>query len=211
MIEPHRRIRLLIVDDHQLVRRGIAAVLGGYPHLEVIGEAESGRDAIALHARLAPDVTLIDLRMPGIEGADAIGAIRRRDPRARLIALTTYDGEDDVESAMTAGAMGYLLKGVRPEELVAAIEEVHAGRRHIPSEIAARLADRNALEPLTVREQQILELLVRGRSNQDIAADLKITERTVKNHLTRLFAKLGVESRTQAALVALKRALVRSR
>jgi two-component system NarL family response regulator len=203
------RIRVMIADDHAIVREGLASLLASRPEIDVVGEAQDGEAALTLHRRLAPDVTLMDLRMPGLGGAAVIRALRRDNPRARFIVLTTYDTDEEIYQALEAGAQGYLLKGVPVAELVEAIRTVHAGGRRIPGEIAERALSR-ALEPaLTARETEILALMARGQSNTEIAGALGISERTVKNHVASIFGKLGVSDRTRAVLVALQRGLVK--
>jgi two-component system NarL family response regulator len=179
--------------------------------MEVIAQGLNGQQAIDLFRQHRPDVTLIDLRMPILGGVEAITAIRREFPDARVIVLTTYDGDEDIYRSLQAGAKGYLLKDVFFEELETAIKTVHAGSRHIPAIIAERLAERMASSDLTSREMEVLELIVRGQSNKEIAASLKITEATVKSHINNILSKLGVTDRTQAATTALQRGLVHLR
>jgi len=179
--------------------------------MEVIAEGINGQQAIDLYNQHTPDVTLIDLRMPVIGGVEAITAIRQNFPDARLIVLTTYDGDEDIYRSLQAGARGYLLKDVFFEELEAAIRSVHAGSRHIPAAIAMRLAERMASSDLTSREMEVLELIVRGQSNKEIGASLTISEATVKSHINNILSKLGVTDRTQAVTTALQRGLVHLR
>ncbi len=202
------QIRVMVIDDHSIVRQGLVALLNTEDDLKVIAEGSDGQQAIDLFKQHAPDVTLMDLRMPGIGGVEAINHIRRIRPDAKIIVLTTYDGDEDIFRALQAGAQSYLLKGVSFEDLTEAIRMVHAGHKRIPPAVAERLAERFSVEPLTGREQQVLELIVRGKSNKEIGAELKISEATVKSHINSLLSKLGVTDRTQAATTAIQRGLV---
>ena len=206
-IEP---IRVLITDDHPVVRAGLAAMLEIDPeqNIAVVGQAGDGQEAIEFWERLRPDVGLMDLRMPKTDGVTAITAIRERHPDARLIVLTTYDGDEDIHRGLRAGARGYLLKDAPREQLLAAIRAVHAGGRFVPSEIAARLAERKEFEPLSPREAEILQWMAQGKSNRDIARLAFITEGTVKFHVNRILDKLGASNRSQAVAIAAKRGLV---
>lgn len=201
-------IRVLVVEDHNVVRQGLVALLKVTEGLEVVGEAADGVEAIAQFRRHLPDITLIDLRLPLLGGVDAISRIRKDWPQARFIVLTTYDGDEDIYRALKAGAKAYLLKGMTSEELMAAIRAVNAGKSHIPPAIAERLAERMGTEELTPRESDVLEQIVQGRSNKEIASELDISEATVKTHINSLLAKLGVTDRTQAATAAIRRGLV---
>ena len=202
------KIRVMVIDDHSIVRQGLVALLNTEDDLTVIAEGSDGQQAIELFKQHTPDVTLMDLRMPGIGGVEAINHIRRIFSDAKIIVLTTYDGDEDIFRALQAGAQSYLLKGVSFEDLTEAIRMVHAGHKRIPAEVAERLAERFSVEPLTGREQQVLELIVRGKSNKEIGTDLKISEATVKSHINSLLSKLGVTDRTQAATTAIQRGLV---
>ena len=203
------KIRILLVDDHRVVRVGLRVMIGNEPDMEVVAEAGDGPSALAAHAAHNPDITLMDLRLPDVSGPDLIAGIRKVDPEARFIVLTSYDAEEDVFRAIQAGAQGYLLKGTFPEGILEeAIRAVHAGRRVIPPEIAARLADRVSIPPLTPRELAVLELVARGMSNREIAASLSTEPGTIKTHLGRIYAKLGVGDRTAAALIGIRRGLV---
>jgi len=175
----------------------------------VAGEAENGEQAVRLFRQVQPDVTLIDLRMPGMGGVATIEALRAEFPRARMIVLSTFDTDEDIYRALRAGAQGYLLKEASLDELVDAIRTVHAGQRRIPSPIAARLAERMASPDLSPRELDVLRLLVKGESNKRIAVALNISEATVKGHVNNIFIKLGVSDRTEAAMTALQRGIVR--
>jgi two-component system NarL family response regulator len=201
-------IRVLVVEDHHVVRQGLVALLNVVDGLEVVGEAADGVEAIAQYRRHQPDIALIDLRLPRLSGVEVIERIRMETPHARFIVLTTYDGDEDIYRALQAGARAYLLKGMTSEELIAAIRAVHAGKSHIPPAIAQRLAERMGTEELTPREFDVLEQIVRGLSNKDIATELEISEATVKTHINNLLSKLGVTDRTQAATAALQRGIV---
>ena len=201
-------IRVLVVEDHNVVRQGLVALLKVAEGLEVVGEAADGLEAIAQFRKHLPAVTLIDLRLPKLGGVDTITRIRSEVPDARFIVLTTYDGDEDIYRALKAGAKAYLLKGMSTEELIAAIRAVHAGRSHIPPVIAERLAERMGAEELTPRELDVLKEIVHGKSNKEIAAELEISEATVKTHINSLLAKLGVVDRTQAATAAIRRGIV---
>ena len=201
-------IRLLVVDDHHVVRQGLIALLNIMPGIEVAGEASDGLQAVELHRKLQPDITLMDLQLPRLGGVDAILRIRAESPAARFIVLTTFDGDEDIYRALQAGAKAYLLKGMTVEELTSAIQAVHSGKTRIAPAIAEKLAERMSGQALTGRELDVLERIVRGRANKEIASDLNISEATVKTHINNLLGKLGVTDRTQAATVALQRGIV---
>ena len=201
-------IRVLVVEDHHVVRQGLVALLNVVDGLEVVGQAADGVEAIAQFRKHLPAITLIDLRLPRLGGVDVIQRIRMETPGARFIVLTTYDGDEDIYRALQAGAKAYLLKGMTTDELIATIRAVHAGKSHIPPAIAQKLAERMGTEPLTQREQEVLEQIVRGKSNKEIGAELGVSEATVKTHINNLLGKLGVEDRTQAATAAIQRGLV---
>lgn len=202
------RIRVFVVEDHAVVRQGLISLLSSAPEIDVVGFAANGQEAVDRYSSLMPDVTLMDLQMPVMPGVEAIQQIRRVVPTARFIVLTTFDGDEDIYRAMQAGARSYLLKGIDTEELVEAIQVVHAGRGRIPSEIAEKLAQRVGSEPLSSREVEVLERIVAGRANKEIATDLHITEATVKSHVNSLLSKLGASDRTHAAVLALQRGIV---
>jgi DNA-binding NarL/FixJ family response regulator len=202
------KIKLLVVDDHNIVRSGLTALINSEPDLTVIAEATNGQQAIDLFKQHRPDVALMDLRMPVVSGVDAIIAIRKEFPTARIIVLTTYDGDEDIYRALQAGASGYLLKGMLAEELLEAIRAIHAGLRRIPAAVAERLAVRMGGPGLTPRELDVLEQIVRGNSNKEIAAALRISEATVKTHINNLLSKLGASDRTQAATMAIQRGII---
>ena len=201
-------IRVLVVEDHQIVRQGLVALLSVTDGVEVVGQAADGVEAVREIELRQPDVTLIDLRLPKMSGVETIQHVRAKYPQARFIVLTTYDGDEDIYRALQAGARAYLLKGMTVDVLISTIRSVHAGKSIIPPAIAQKLAERMATEPLTQREQDVLEQIVRGKSNKEIGAALDISEATVKTHINNLLGKLGVEDRTQAATAAIQRGLV---
>ncbi|BCM88528.1 response regulator protein VraR [Abditibacteriota bacterium] len=204
-------IRILLVDDHPVVRAGLAALLKTAPeeNIRVVGEVGNGHDAIACWDELHPDVTLMDLQMPEMDGIRAIGAIRAKYPDARIIVLTTFDGDEDIARALDAGACGYLLKDAPREQLLNAVRAVHTGYRFVPPEVASRLAARDIFEALSPRETELLQLIAQGKTNRDIARESFITEGTVKFHISRILTKMGANSRGQAIAIALRRGLVR--
>jgi len=201
-------VRLLVVDDHHIVRQGLIALLTTVPEMQVVAEASDGQQAVELYRQHQPDVTLMDLRMNTMNGVETTRAIRAEFPNARIIVLTTFDGDEDIYRALQAGARGYLLKGMDTEELLAAIRTVHSGKSRIPAPVAERLAERMNTPTLTDRETEVLRLIVGGNSNKEIAAALFISEATVKTHINSLLSKLGVSDRTQAATTALQRGIV---
>lgn len=200
---------VLVVDDHALVRTGVANIISHEPDLQVVAEASNGAEAVAAFERYRPDVTLLDLRMPVMEGVEAVRQIRMRDPQAKVIVLTTYDTDEDITRALKAGAKAYILKDISASALVDCIHDVLAGKTYLAPTAAAKLAEGVARVQLTPRELATLRLMSDGRSNKEIAVTLGISERTVKTHLGHLFEKLGVTSRTEAAKVAARRGLVR--
>ena len=201
-------IRVLIVEDHNVVRQGLVALINLAEGLEVVAEAADGVEAIAQFRLHQPDVTMIDLRLPKMGGVDVIQRVRLESPNARFVVLTTYDGDEDIYRALKSGAKAYLLKGMTSEELITTIREVAVGKSHIPAAIAERLAERMGTEDLTPREADVLEEIVHGKSNKEIATELDISEATVKTHINSLLSKLGVTDRTQAATAAIRRGLV---
>ena len=202
-------IRVLIADDHVTVREGLTAIIGRQADMMVVAEAANGREAIDLWKIHRPDVTLLDLRMPVMNGVDAIDEIRKQDIAARIIILTTFDTDNDIALAIKAGAKGYLMKDAQREELLDCIRGVHAGEMRIPAPLVAKLAAGMSADALTNRESNVLTLLAHGKSNKEIAAGLYISETTVKSHLRSIFAKLDVLSRTEAITVASRRGLIR--
>jgi DNA-binding NarL/FixJ family response regulator len=201
-------IRVMTADDHPIVRAGLAAVIGEESDLTFVGEAGDGAQAVALFRSQRPDVTLMDLRMPVLDGVGAIKAIRSEFPDARIVALTTYEGDTDIHRALEAGAVGYLLKEMLPTAVIDAIRAVHRGQRVIPPVVAGRLAEYTPRVELTEREREILEYVARGFSNKDIARAIGRTDETVKIHLKSVFAKLGAADRTEAVTVALQRGII---
>lgn len=201
-------IRILIADDHELFREGLRVVLDLRPDFEVVAEAANVAETVAAHVRHQPDLTLLDLQMPDGTGIDALSIIRKAQPDARVLMLTTYDGDEDIHRAMAAGASGYLLKSIPSIQLEAAVRAVIEGRQYLPPAVAERLAERAAFQTLTARELEVLALIARGLSNKDVARVLSASEFTVKAHVRNFLAKLGVESRTEAAILAVQRGLV---
>ncbi len=202
------KIRIIVIDDQAVVRQGFVSLINTVHDMAVIAEGTNGQQALELYRRHAPDVVLMDLRMPVMGGVDAIKALRREFPSARVIVLTTFDGDEDIYRSLQAGAQGYLLKDMFFEELEEAIRTVRAGGRRIPGVVAERLAERVGGSDLTGRELEVLEQIVRGRSNKEIASLFGISEATVKSHINSILSKLGVADRTQAATTALQRGLV---
>jgi DNA-binding NarL/FixJ family response regulator len=201
-------IRILIVEDHHVVRQGLVALIKSVDDMEVVAEAADGRQGVDLHRKHRPDVTIMDLRLPVLGGVEAIEEIRRDTPNARVIVLTTFDGDENIYRALQAGARGYLLKDMFGEELMDAIRAVHAGKTRIPAVVAQRLAERMRGPELTSREMDVLRLIVAGKSNKEIGGALHISEATVKTHINNLLGKLGVSDRTQAATTAIQRGIV---
>ena len=202
------RIRVLIADDHVTVLEGLAAIIGRQADMKVVAEAANGREVVELWDKHRPDVSLIDLRMPTLDGVGAINEIRRRSASARVIVLTTFDTDNEIARAIKAGAKGYLLKDARREELLDCIRKVNSGETCVPPALAAKLAESMSSEPLTGRELDVLSLLAQGKSNKEIGSHLYITETTVKSHLRSIFSKLNVLSRTEAITTASRRGLV---
>jgi len=202
-------IRVLVAEDHTIVRDGLVALIGQQSDMEVVADAGDGQQAVDLWKKHRPDIALMDLKMPGVDGVAAIERIRGIDPEARIIVLTTYAGDEDIYRALRAGAKAYLLKDMRREDLFDCIHQVNAGRTLLPPEIASKLAERMPAGELTPREQEVLRLLAEGKPNKLIGADLAISEVTVKSHVQSLFRKLNVLSRTEAIAVAGRRGLLR--
>ena len=207
-MNPVTPIRILIADDHPVVREGLAAMIKRRTDMTVVAEANHGQEAVALFHQHQPDVVLMDLRMPEMDGVEAILTIREQTPEARVIVLTTYDTDEDIYRALRAGAKAYLLKDTPREELLDTIRAVSAGRTRVPSDVAAKLVERVSSETLTAREIDVLRLIVAGHSNREIATLLYISEGTVKTHVNHILMKLGVSDRTQAVTTALRRGLV---
>ena len=202
------KIRVMVVEDHQVVRQGLVALLSSVEDIEVVASVGDGTQAAESYRMHHPDVTLMDLQMPKLGGVEAIRQIRLEHPEARVVVLTTYDGDEDIFRALQAGARGYLLKGMPFDELMTTIRAVHRGKSRFTSPIAEKLAERVSGQQLTAREVSVLERIVAGRANKEIAADLFISEATVKTHVNSLLGKLGVADRTQAATVAIQRGFV---
>jgi DNA-binding NarL/FixJ family response regulator len=201
-------IRILTVDDHPLLNEGIAAIIKSQPDMLLVGQACSGGEAIEQFRKHCPDVTLMDLRLPDMNGIDTMVAIRTEFPEARIIMLTTFEGDVDIQRALEAGARGYVLKSMPPNDLVAVIRQVHAGKKRIPSEVVARLADHLGEEELTSRELEVMKLVVGGNRNRDIGEQLFISQETVKVHIKHIMEKLGARDRTHAVTIALQRGIV---
>jgi DNA-binding NarL/FixJ family response regulator len=201
-------IRVLAVDDHALLRDGIATLIGNQSDMELVGEASNGREAIEAFRQHQPDVTLMDLQMPEMGGIDALSAIRGEFPEARIIVLTTYAGDVQVFRALKAGARAFLLKGLLRKELLETIRAVHAGQKRLPPEIAAEIAEHATDDSLTPREIDVLRLIAGGNANKEIAAQLSLTEETVKGHVKNILAKLDANDRTHAVTIGLKRGII---
>ncbi|MFN8001065.1 MAG: response regulator transcription factor [Acidobacteriota bacterium] len=202
------RIRVFCVDDHPLMREGIASTINNETDLHLIAEAASGVDAVNGYRKHQPDVTLMDLRLPDMSGIDAIIAIRAEFPDARIIMLTTFEGDVEIQRALEAGARGYLLKSMPPKDLVESIRQVHTGKKRIPAELAAQLAEHLGDETLTEREIEVLQHIAGGNRNRDIANQLFISEETVKVHVKHIMEKLGANDRTQAVAIAVRRGII---
>ncbi|MEK7949354.1 response regulator transcription factor [Luteolibacter soli] len=207
-MKPARTFKILIVDDHFVVRAGLRDILSHEPDFEVVGEAANGRDAVTTYSRLQPDVTLMDLRMPLCNGLEAIRLIREKHPDARILVLSSYEGDEDIHAALAAGAMGYILKHSSDDQITPAIRALLQGKRWIPLDVASQLAARERGEILSEREREIVRLLVKGEANKEIGDALGITELTVKSHMKNILAKLKVRDRTEAVTVALRRGIV---
>jgi len=201
-------IRILSVDDHPLVREGIARLIENQPDMSLVGEASTGRDAIKVFREKLPDIVLMDVRLPDMSGIEAMIAVRNEFPNARFIMLTTSEGDVEIERALEAGARSYMLKSMPPKELIEAVRQVHAGKKRIPPEIAAHLAEHYSDETLTSREIEVLQQIGGGNRNRDIAERLFISEETVKVHIKHIMEKLGASDRTQAVAIAVKRGII---
>ncbi|HEY0795927.1 MAG TPA: response regulator transcription factor [Acidisarcina sp.] len=207
-MKPDDRIRILIVDDHPIVRMGINAIINARTDMVVVAQANSAEEALKLFQQHKPDVTLMDLRLPGMSGVDGIRAIRLKTPKARIVVLTTYEGDEDIHQALKSGAQGYLIKGMSHGDLIEAIRRVHKGEYFVPRPIADVLATRTFGAQLTPREKDVLSLLVEGKSNKEIGAGLSISETTIKSHVSVILMKLGAADRTQAVVIALQRGIL---
>ncbi|MDR3773075.1 MAG: response regulator transcription factor [Terracidiphilus sp.] len=202
------KIRVLVIDDHPITRFGIAAIIEATPDMTVVAQAGSGEEAVELYEKHLPDITLMDLRLPGMSGVEAIRAVMARHRQARFVVLTTYEGDEDIHQALQAGARSYIVKGMPHEALVNALRRVHSGGQFLPPPVSRALFSRIPNSDLSAREREVLGLIVRGRSNKEIATELGITESTVKCHVSVILMRLNVSDRTQAVVTALRRGLV---
>ena len=202
-------IRILLADDHPSLRDGLASILESQPDLTVVAQAGTGREAVEKFKATSPDVLIVDLRMPDGDGIQTIKELVACNPAVKALVLTTYDNEEDIFSALEAGARGYILKDTTREEIIEAVRQIHAGNRYLPSAIAARLADRMIRPSLTPRELDVLRLVSRGRTNKEMAVAMFVSEETIKSHMKALFQKLGVHDRAEAVGIALQRGLLR--
>lgn len=208
-MEINNLIRIMLVDDHPVVREGLALILDNEADMMVVSQAKNGQEAVALFRQQQPDIALLDLRMPDMNGVEVIAAIRTEFPEARLILLTTYDGDEDIYQGLRAGAMGYLLKDTPCDEILDAIRAVRDGHKQISPQVGMKLVERMGGSELSDREREVLQLMTTGKSNQEIGTTLGITESTVKFHVNKILSKLQVSDRTQAVVVALRRDLTR--
>jgi two-component system, NarL family, response regulator len=202
------KIKILVVDDHPIMRFGIATIVNATPDMETVAQAGSGEEAIELYDKHLPDITLMDLQLPGMSGVDAVRTIIARHGDARFVVLTTYEGDEDIHQALEAGARSYIIKGMPHDALVSALRRVHSGGRFLPAPVSRALSSRTPNSDLSSREHQVLKLIVKGRNNKEIASELGITEATVKCHVGVILSRLNVSDRTQAAVAALQRGLV---
>src|ERR1700736_5797143 len=203
------KIRVLCVDDHPVVRDGIAAIINLQPDMTLVGAAATGSEALARFLELRPDVTLVDLRLPDMTGFDLIKKIKVKSPNARIVVLSSHEGDVDIQRALEAGAQGYVVKGIVREELLEIIRSVHAGKRRLPAAVAQKLAEHMADEAISPRELEVLSLMAAGKRNKEIGSELSIAEDTVKMHVRNILAKLQVSDRTEAVTVALRRGIIR--
>lgn len=204
----NKRIRILIVDDHPVVRAGLSSMLATQPGIDVVGSASSGEEALEMVRRDMPDLLLLDLRMPGMSGIDTLLALKAMKASARVIILTSFEMDENIYRAVQAGALGYLLKDTSQSQMLEAINTVHSGRRYIPSQIAARLAERMMRSNLTAREMEILEMLAKGLTNKQIGTALSISDNTVRNHVNSIMEKMEVSDRTEAVAVAIQQGIL---
>jgi len=208
MTTNNSKMKVMIVDDHPLMLVGAASIVNARSDMTVVAQTGTGEEAVALFSKYKPDVTLMDLKLPGMSGVEAIRSIRSTHPGARFVVLTTYEGDEDIHRALEAGAQGYVIKGMPYQTLVEALQRVHKGGRFLPPPVARALASRMPDSDLSAREQEVLLLLASGKSNKDIASQLGITEATVKSHVSAILIRLGVSDRTEAVVTALQRGLV---
>ena len=207
-MDEERRIRVLCIDDHPLIREGIGAVVGNQADMQLVADAANAQDGIHQFRKHLPDVTLMDLRLPDMSGIEATAAIRKEFPQARIFVLTTFEGDVEIQRALESGARGYILKNLPPKEVVEAIRQVHAGKKRIPAQIAAQLAEHLSDEGLTERETEVLRNVAEGNRNQDIAERLFIAQATVKVHIKHIMEKLGASDRTQAVAIGVRRGII---
>ncbi|MBK1876141.1 response regulator [Pelagicoccus mobilis] len=201
-------LKVMIVDDHPPMRMGLIALINSHPHMTVIAEAADGEEAFEVYEDVLPDIVLMDLRMPGMGGAEATLRIRKRHPGAKIVVISTYDWDEDIHRALESGASSYILKDMPIEDIAETVEAVYKGEATLPSTVTKRLAERARRAPITERERDVLEALVKGRSNKEIARDLSISDETVKSHFKTLFAKLHVRDRTEAAIAAIRHGII---
>jgi DNA-binding NarL/FixJ family response regulator len=202
------KIRVLCVDDHPVVREGLAAIISLQPDMALAGTAATGGEALARYVELRPDVTLVDLRLPDMSGFDLIKRIKEQSPNARIVVLSSHEGDVDIQRALEAGAQGYVAKGIVRDELLETIRIVHAGKRRLPAAVAQKLAEHMADEPISPRELEVLSLVAAGKRNKEIAGELSIAEDTVKMHVRNILSKLQVNDRTEAVTIALRRGII---
>jgi DNA-binding NarL/FixJ family response regulator len=207
VVKDENKITVLVIDDHPITRIGIAAIIAATPDMTVVAQAGTGEEAVELYEKHHPDITLMDLRLPGMSGVDAIRTIMARHRKARFVVLTTYEGDEDIHQALQAGARSYIIKGMPHEALISALHRVHAGGQFLPPPVTRALFSRIPNSDLSAREREVLDLLVRGKSNKEIAIDLGIAEATVKCHVSVILMRLNVTDRTQAVVTALRRGL----